>query len=185
MISPTLRTSISQVCHSHKLTPGAEGTKLNMPLTLSPNNIMEFMGEESFYGKFIFQWDSSVDSSEDSRKLVLGSTNMKHKNFAPAGYEDVESIRNIGAYINFEKDGSRLFFILRGESDHFGKPTEQDMKIVASYIKSILEDMGIKSVIRVLEDEGLIVQASLDSAVPIQAEYPPDFMFVAQPECSS
>lgn len=185
MILLTQRTSDPMVCHSQKVTTGSEETNSKTPLTLSQANIMEFIGGKSFYGKFVFQWDSSENSDENSRKFVLGSTDMKHKDFAPSGYENVESIRNIGAFINFEKEGNNLFFILRGKSRHFGKPTVQDMKIAASYIKSLLEDIGIKADMRVLEDGGVVVQASLESATPIQAEYHPSFMFIAKPECSS
>jgi hypothetical protein len=174
MILQTQRTSISKVCHGQKISTGFRGAGFDTPFILSSENILQFIESHlSFSGKFVFNLDS--------RELVLGSRKKPHEDLASA----IGSNRKIGAYIEFGKEDNNIYIILRGSSQRFGKPEAKDMKIVASFIKNLLEDIGIKALERELEDEGILIQASLDSTIPIKDEYPPNFILIAQPECSS
>lgn len=78
----------------------------------------------------------------------------------------------IGALLAFVKTDRDVSFELYGESCFFGKPSEQDLKLVVDSLQELLESIGLSPTVEKKPD-CIIIRSELGSHMPPPAV--PDF----------
>ena len=128
------------------------------PFILSQTNIKRFTNlYRPFDGKFVFD--------KEAKKIALSlGENLRHEEMAQSSFGEANNKKMIGALLSFEKTDSVIKFELYGGSGFFGKPSEQDLNLVANYIQELLRSIKFSPAIEKEEKE--------KDCVIIRSEFP-------------
>jgi|GEM_PF-4570057 len=116
----------------------------------------------SFYGKFVF------NKLTQRLAAAFGEEDKCHSAIAGSVADRVAGNPHlVGAEIEFKREGGQLRFELEGASGSYGRPSRNEMKMVAEYIADLISASGLvarRSSIVIKFDEGnkYIITAFLD-----------------------
>lgn len=121
------------------------------PFVLNRENIQDFISlHPNFVGKYVF------DRAKGQLALSPGDAEL-HRRIAVSALGSAATKTMFGGNVIFEKSYEKVRFELEGDSGYFGKPSAEDLKMIAEHIAGCLRAIGYTPVIK-LEDSSIAVE---------------------------